>query len=264
MPSGRSPAPCPAHARARRRWDDRTVFLSEHWAHGTKNSTYCGTEQRDGNPDGNPCLLVDGTHDHPTDASLAASCINASGAAAVLNIGHWYSFAGFVANHTPCDGQFTYRSGDDWKASKYVAAHDLYYLEGPVALLDAPTEWSFDVATRRIHLATVDDVDPSTLRVRARVREWAIAAMDCSHLRFARLSFFATALYAAGEATGNGYDLHDVAFDSLAFRFPSAQKRLLGDGARSWPVTLLRKRSSEEAGAANLTMYNCTLSLIHI
>ena len=122
------------------RWDDRSVFLSENWAHGTANSTYCGEEQRNGNQDSRPCRLVDGTHDHPISASLAASCINASGASAVLNIGHWYSFAGVVANHTPCDGWFEYRNGDDWKATKYVAAHDLYYLEGPVALLDAETE----------------------------------------------------------------------------------------------------------------------------
>ena len=37
-----------------------------------------------------PCRLVDG-------GSLAASGINATGAAAVLNIGHWFTFAGVVA-----------------------------------------------------------------------------------------------------------------------------------------------------------------------
>ena len=78
------------------------------------------------------------------------------------------------------------------------------------------------------------------------------------HLRFARLSFFATALYAAGEGTKAWQDLHDVTFDSLAFRFPSAQKRLLGDVERAWPVTLRRKATSEARGAANLTLYNCT------
>ena len=240
------------------RWDDRTVFLSDMWAHGMENSTYCGDEQRGGNPDGNPCRLVDATHDHPTDVSLAQSCINATGAAAVLNIGHWYSFAGFVTGHTQCEGAFTYSNPGDWKATKYVAAHDLYFLEGPVALLDAPTEWSYDASTRRIHLASLGDADPAGLRVAARVQEYAIAATDCSNLRFSGLGFFATALYAAGEGSSADQDLHDVTFDSLIFDFPSAQKRLLGDGARSWPVTLLRKRTSEEYGAANLTLFNCS------
>ena len=127
-----------------------------------------------------------------------------------------------------------------------------------MALLDAETEWSYDASTRRIHLASLGDADPAGLRVAARVQEYAIAATDCSHLRFSGLGFFATALYAAGESNAADQDLHDVTFDSLIFDFPSAQKRLLGDGARSWPVTLLRKRTDEQYGAANLTLFNCS------
>ena len=97
-------------------------------------------------------------------------------------MGHWYSFAGLVANHTPCEGWFEYHHGGDWKATKYVAAHDLYYLEGPLALLDAETEWAYDADARRIHLATVGDADPSGLTVTARVQEYAVAATDCSYL----------------------------------------------------------------------------------
>ena len=71
------------------RWDDRTVFDDTYWAHGSSSSTYCGSELRDTQYAG-PCRIVDGTTG-PTPAgsrTLAASGINATGAAAVLNIGH--------------------------------------------------------------------------------------------------------------------------------------------------------------------------------
>ena len=71
------------------RWDDKTVFDDTYWAHGSSSSTYCGSELRDTQYAG-PCRLVDGTSG-PTPAgsrTLAASGINATGAAAVLNIGH--------------------------------------------------------------------------------------------------------------------------------------------------------------------------------
>ena len=135
----------------------------------------------------------------------------------------------------------------------YCYPHAAHSTPAPLAV-----RWSYDAGARRIHLATLGDADPAAFTVTARVQEYAMAATDCSHLRFHKLGFFATALYAAGEGVGSGFDLHDVTFDSLAFRFPSAQKRLLGDVERGWPVTLRRKAGSASRGPANLTLYNCT------
>lgn len=91
-------------------WEDKTVFRSEHWAQecdpapsrqrrgladatqagnpcGTSGpSTYCGAEQRGGNPLGLPCVIADGGV-RATGETLASSGINATGASAILNIG---------------------------------------------------------------------------------------------------------------------------------------------------------------------------------
>lgn len=92
------------------RWDTKTMFLAEHWAQeceppdarrrrgladateagnpcgASGPSTYCGSEQRGGNPDGLPCVIADGGV-RATGETLASSGINATGASAVLNIG---------------------------------------------------------------------------------------------------------------------------------------------------------------------------------
>ena len=240
------------------RWDNKTVFDDLYWAHGSRNSTYCGSELRDVEYAG-PCRLVDGTTD-PTPGgsrSLAISGINATGAAAILNIGHWFSFAGMVLEHAPGRSDFIYErdaGGGGWKAAKYKPTADLYYLEGALSLLDAETEWTYEQSTRTIHLKTIGDVNPSSLGlVTARVQDYAIAITDCSYLIVSNMRFFASTVYAAGET--NNADLHNVRLDSLRFVHPSATKRLLGDCKFSHPTTLARKRGNT---ASNNTLFNCS------
>lgn len=241
------------------RWDDKTVFDDTYWAHGSKYSTYCGPELRDLEYAG-PCQLVDGTSE-PTpggSASLAASGINATGAAAVLNIGHWFSYGALVLSHAPGSRNFTYErdaGGGGWKSAKYKPTADLYFLEGALALLDAETEWHYERATRELHLRTRGDADPNDgMRVHARVQEYALAIGGCSHVTVRDLAFFATTVYAGGEANGYDDDVHHVSFDSLSFTHPSASKRVLGECRFSWPTTLARKKGAD---ASNNTLFNC-------
>lgn len=241
------------------RWDDKTVFDDTYWAHGSPWSTYCGDELRDLQYAG-PCRLVDGTAD-PTPAgsrSLAASGINATGASAVLNIGHWFSFGAKVLEHEPGSSNFTYErdsGGGGWKAAKYKPTADLYYLEGALSLLDAETEWHYERSAREIHLKTRGDVDPTGQRVAARVQEYAIAAKGISHVTFKDLGFFATTIYAGGEGTSIPDDVHHVRFDSLRLVHPSATKRVLGEARFAHPTTLARKKSSDSS--AN-ELFNCS------
>ena len=69
------------------------------------------------------------------------------------------------------------------------------------------------------------------------------------------LGFFATTVYAGGEANGASSDIHHIRLDSLQFTHPSATKRVLGDGKFSHPTTLARKRGAEAAGNV---LFNCT------
>ena len=129
---------------------------------GAAYSTYCGTELRDTQYAGE-CRLVDGTTD-PTPGgsrSLAASGIDATGASAVLNIGHWFTFAGTVLSHGAGSNNFTYErdsGGGGWKAAKYNPHADLYFLEGLLSLLDGPTEWHYERGARTIDRLTLAQV----------------------------------------------------------------------------------------------------------
>ena len=246
------------------RWDDRTVFDDRKWAHGSMLSTYCGDELRDDTYAGD-CRIVDGTGTQVGDMiydggghDLASSGFNATGASAVLNIGHWFTFAAPVVSHQPGTSSFLYapdEGGGGWKAAKYKPTADLYYLEGSLELLDAETEWHYERGARRIHLKTRGDVSPDGLRVAARVQEYALAVTGCAHLEVRDLAFFATTVYVGGEGTSATQDVHNVRLDSLQLVHPSATKRALGDCRFSHPTTLARKKTAD---TSNNTVFNCT------
>ena len=162
--------------------------------------------------------------------------------------------------HGPGGDAFEYEVGDTvWKASKVVAGHAIYYLEGPVQLLDAETEWTYDRPTRTVRLKTRADADPSSLTVSVRVQEYAIAIPGGNHhVTLKDLNFFATTIHAYGTGSNAAVDLHDVTLDTLAFRHPSAMKRLLGDNQHSWPTALARDAAAGSVG--NFVIYNSTFT----
>ena len=116
------------------------------------------------------------------------------------------------------EASFNYSKGDGWKVYKYENAHDAYYLEGTLALLDSETEWAYETPARRVHLIPRDGRDPNSLRVQARVQTYAIAMTDVSHLVVRDLHFFATTIYTAGESGAT--EIGHVTYHSLRFQFP--------------------------------------------
>ena len=51
-----------------------------------------------------------------------------SDASAILNIGHWKTFATKVVSHNAGDSSFKYFDQKHWGTANYKANHDLYYL----------------------------------------------------------------------------------------------------------------------------------------
>ena len=200
------------------RWDDRSFFDDTQWAHGNEHGSYGGPPA---GAAGVECRLFDDGRSYTSSRSLAASGINASGMAIVLQIGNWYTHSGIVHRHTPGSTEIAYLAGDGWKIGHYSADTDMYYLEGALSLLDAETEWAYDQLTRKLHLLPRGggSTDPNGIRVQARVQEYAIAMTDSSHVRVHGLRFFATTIYAAGENFGTR-DLRNVRLDSLELVHP--------------------------------------------
>ena len=52
--------------------------------------------------------------------------INATGASAILNIGHWVTYTAAVREHAPGQANFTYMAADGWQVTKFVGEHSGY------------------------------------------------------------------------------------------------------------------------------------------
>ena len=175
------------------RHDDKSIFLAKTWKHGNERSQYVDMSEDGARVPGLESILVD---DGEAPA-LSSSGINATGASAILNIGHWKSFATTVVSHSPGSDNFTYFDMKHWGTPKYKPAHDLYYLENKLQFLDQETEWFYDTGARRLHLKTRNDEHPCGLRVQARVQAYAFRIIDTLHLTLEDMTFWATTVWAA-------------------------------------------------------------------
>eukprot|EP01051_Picozoa_sp_SAG22_P001816 SAG22_NODE_75_length_22256_cov_45.062960_3_plen_634_part_00 len=260
------------------RWDDKTVFRSVHWAASTSTSVYNGYRDPlhgtySGPSDGSqPSMMVDagelvlsggadgrrrrlaGTNSYAYPP-LGESGVNATGATAVLNIGHWFSWATSVFNHTPGHNNFTYWPEEGWMMGKYVPEHDIYYLENSLELLDATKEWHYDQQTRQLYLITAGGQlsSPSGMRIQARQLEYAFRVTDSTHLKLSNMQFFACTVWVF--SIRNVDHVRHITLDSLKFEYPSATKRMLGDHRHSWPTTLFEKDRAEWCGNH---IFNCS------
>lgn len=241
------------------RWDDKSAFsAADSWAFGSADSVYVDDTATASTMVDSCCGSAPASRRSATGMtgpSLAASGVDATGASAVLNTGHWFTYAAPVDNHARNTGSFTYRKQPGWILQKYVAAHDGYYLENKLEFLDTDKEWFFDRTTRRLHLLTPGSANPNTLRVRARIQEYAIRCTDTEHLKIKNVHFFGTTLWIAAMSWNN--NVEGITLDSLTFRFPSAQKRMLGIHDWHNPTTLYQK---DDSRWNENVVYNCTFT----
>ena len=175
------------------RWDDKSIFYARTWKHGSHESIFVDIDEDSARVPGFESTLVD----DGSNPALSSSGINATGASAILNIGHWKSFATTVFNHSPGSDRFNYFDQKHWGTPKYKASHDLYYLENKLQFLDQETEWFFERGTRRLHVKTRGDQHPCELRVQARVQEYAFRIVNVQHLTLEDMTFFGTTVFAA-------------------------------------------------------------------
>jgi hypothetical protein len=146
---------------------------------------------------------------------LAASGLDANGAAAILNVGSWMTYARTVTDHKPGTGGFTYK-----KVPVFRPKHHYYYLEGKLNLLDAEREWFYDRRTKALYLWAPGGKAPGKT-VRAKTQSYAIDARYCSYIRLQGLDFFATTFRFRSSA--------NITVEDCDLSFPSCSKRMLGD-----------------------------------
>ncbi len=147
--------------------------------------------------------------------TLAETKIDFTGAVAVLNIGHWMTWARPVTDHQAGRDWFRY-DPDGTRMAKYAA----YYMLGLPAL-DRPNEWWYDAQSRTVYFRAPDDKNPNKLPISGKVRDFSLRLVDCSHLVFQGLEFFASTFSMTG--------CDHVVIEDSSLTYPSTHKFMLGD-----------------------------------
>ena len=147
--------------------------------------------------------------------TLAKTGVDFSGAIAVLNLRHWLTWARPITDHKAGRNWFRYDS-QGTQMERYVA----YYILGLPAL-DRPNEWWYDAASETIYFRPPNDRDPREISVSAKVRDYSLRLIDCSHVVFQGVEFFAS--------TFSMTDCDHVVIEDSRLTYPSTHKFMLGD-----------------------------------
>ena len=224
-------------------WSDFSVFDYIHWGFSSSKSTY---DQDTGT----------GVMDDNGTQNLAGSGLNATGAIAILNIGSWLTWAGFVEEHTPGESSFKYNLSTVPAEVPFKPLRCRYFLEDKLEFLDAPTEWYYDKASSSMYLWTQSGDTPDNHEIRGKVSTYAITVTNgSSWLVFSNISFFGTTVFISGGSKTE--NVHNIVLDSLHFTYPSYTKRMLGSIAPPNTTTIVYNGDLTKS-AGNFTIFNCT------
>merc|ERR1719285_132491 len=184
-------------------WSDKTVFMVEHWR-----------PEADGSDRG---VVV--------DPELAKSGLDMTGAMAILNIGAWITFVAKVDDHGKGNDHFIYN--DTFGDISFHVKHNSYYLEGTLALLDAPEEWYFDPKTMMLQVIPPKGRSCHDLtNLRGRTVDYGLSITDSTNIAISNMTFFGATINVYGKRNKSVNDIH---LDSIQFLFPTSSHRMLGE-----------------------------------
>jgi len=151
-------------------------------------------------------------HDGVNSFTLAETGKDFTGAIAVLNIGHWLTWARPILEHEAGSNQFTY----DPKGTKMLKFLE-YCLYGLQAL-DTANEWWFESGSKTLYFK------PSSgqpVNVRGKVRDFNLQARNCEHVLFSGIDFFATTFLFE--------ECSNMLVEDCKLLYPSTHKFMLGE-----------------------------------
>ena len=146
------------------------------------------------------------THGSLLSQAATETGIDWTGAMACLNVAHqWWTWNRPITQHQAGSPTLNYAANliglcDLDPALKMRTPQqleeawgdDYFYLYGKLEALDVETEWFHDQSTGMLYLFAPGGVDPSTLQVRYKARNYALHAKDRQHLEVSGINFFAT------------------------------------------------------------------------
>ena len=221
-------------------WYDYSVFDYTKWGFADTKSTFDPVT-------GKGVIVDNGTK------GLAKSGLNATGAIGILNIGSWWTWAELVEKHNPGEDNFAFALEKPLTMQiKFHGQNSRYFLEDKLEFLDAPSEWFYDMNTKKLYLWTRDSDQPGTHKVST----YAIMITNNSTwLVLSNMTFFATTLFIKGDNASSG--VSNIRLDSLHFSYPSYSKRMLGSLALP-NMTTIHYNGLQTKYAGNFSVFNCT------
>ena len=169
---------------------DGRMMIEARWPNTTLDVTRPRKAAADGisltgSADANPATFA------LTDADLVHAAGVWNGATIHVMPGHgWVGETGTV---TSADrGRLTYRAKLLDQRNQVPRAGDQYYLTGKFAALDAPGEWFYESASRRLYLRTPSSDSPSAHTVEVKRRQYAFDLRDRSYVEIKGFSLFAS------------------------------------------------------------------------
>ena len=147
-------------------------------------------------------------HGKVVSQEIAQSGIDWTGAMACLNVAHqWWTWNRPVSRHQAGSATLEYPADlvglcycdpssvkTTAKWMEEVWEDDYFYLFGKLEALDVETEWFQDQTTGTLYLFAPGGVDPSSLQVSYKVRNYALQASKRQYLEIAGINFFATTI----------------------------------------------------------------------
>ncbi|WP_289053731.1 T9SS type A sorting domain-containing protein [Carboxylicivirga marina] len=168
-------------------------------------------------PDGYSGTFNEGDSDYASGntESLIESNTDFTGAIAVLNVGHWLTWARKISSHNAGDDHFSYADSiPETKLQKHFA----YYILGLPAL-DSENEWWFDASTQTVYYYPPVGANPNELNLQARTTDFALELNFSQNITFENLHFF-----------GGGFNIRNsenITLKNCNFYYPSTNKFVL-------------------------------------
>ena len=147
--------------------------------------------------------------------SLTESNTDFTGAIAVLNVGHWLTWARKISSHNAGDDHFSYA---DPIPEANLQKHFAYYILGLPAL-DSENEWWFDASTQTVYYYPPAGANPNEMDLQARTADFAIELDYSENITIENVTFF-----------GGGFNIRhseNITLRNCTFQFPSTHKFML-------------------------------------
>lgn len=133
-----------------------------------------------------------------------------------------------------------------------------YYLFGTLSALDVPHEWFYDTNASVLYFMAPGGVDPSTLDVRAKRRQYAFDLRGKSGVTIRNIAVFASTIITDGSSSNNTLDRINAQYVSHFTALPKASDDTIGDN-----FSILRVHNSDSGviidGSGNI-LQNSTIA----